>query len=498
MPIPINIDAAHARRIGWGVITQDASEAPASAYALWYEFVGHPGELVISLLVTGGTTVPNARRYTVYESDGTTIYNGMNSEIENVMLPVVGGVSYLIKVFMASGVPTLPYIVDILPAPGTDGVTIPAGKLMINSDGPLLPAAFIDPDTGVVLGYRASVTGEGGEVLPDGHYLLTSDDTDQVARYDADFNEVSPRTSISPLGNLPTVSSDRVSIFYVNNPDSALQATIYRVLLDGTIDDTWTINTTLNGVMRGAAPSRDNTKLYWTAGDRKIHVWDLVNNLALSDLATIGIAGDSLLHDVLVMDDNAIIVAYRESATGFTKAVRYNPSGTLLTTYNVLSATSDFQNHLTHGVTDDSFWVWLMQNDANDQQLIEVRTSDGAILRNTRSYVFYPENFDETDPPGVRRFGSYSSCTLFQTQTPTVLPKLSMNSFDTIPPGDSTPQTVDNSTPCECCCPGEHTGTNPGPVIPPEQPHDWFAQCGSGGLAPDGNEPTNSEDYYVA
>ncbi len=88
--------------------------------------------------------------------------------------------------------------------------------------------------------------------------LFTDDDADEIVIYDDNLTEIA-RTALT-LGSLPSVSSDRLDKFYVFDVSTAGKVT--RVLLDGTIDDTWNV-TTNSKILTGATPSRDNTKLYY-------------------------------------------------------------------------------------------------------------------------------------------------------------------------------------------------------------------------------------------
>lgn len=499
MSAPINVSAATAVQIGWGSLTQDALESTGPNYDLWFKYTGKTDELLIGWLALGLYAADVYRvRTSVYQDDGVTPVFGLTNKTGALMIPVSAGVTIRIRAYISSGTPDIPLQVSVLPAPGSSGVTIPANALMINDDGAFEPAAFIDPDTGAVLGYKTSTFGEGMESLPNGIKLLTHESSDEFVIYGTDM-EPDATVALTLTGLLPTVSSDRSSKFYINDDTSTSVGTITKVSATGTIESTWAIDTH-GSVLKGAAPSRNNTKLYYiTATGAPIRVWDLVGNVELANLvAVLPIAGGiyGYLHDVLVLDDGSVIVAAVDSSDGSTKAFRYSAAGALLNSYDV-KLSSDFENHITHGVTNNSFIVWLVQDGGNSQEFIEIRVSDGVHLRDVTSPVFYGGVNFENVSSAMARFGSYESCSVTTLNAPITLPKIVPHfATDTITAeGDPiVPDPIPDGI-VDCCAKGTISTPQANveePVIVP----DLIAICIGDGLVPEGGAGVDGPDNW--
>ena len=99
---------------------------------------------------------------------------------------------------------------------------------------------------------------------------------------------------LSAHGQISTNLKDR---FYAGGSD-----TIYRFDKSGIIAGTWSIGA--GGSLNGLAPSLDESILYYTrtgtgtGSELPVKRWDLVNNVALSDLAA-SIPGTRTAHNVL-------------------------------------------------------------------------------------------------------------------------------------------------------------------------------------------------------
>jgi hypothetical protein len=186
--------------------------------------------------------------------------------------------------------------------------------------------------------------------------------------YDADLNLLFSRIAVPPMTNRGyLVTSNRSDTFYVGQ---AMSNTLAKVT---TIDSVtglpgatiWDIPIT-GFVFMGMAVSLDDTILYYTVGtntDNAIKRWDLVNNIAMSDLtaAPVGyhtrpnISGGSC--DILVLQDGNIVVPFvKNNHDGLVNT--YTPAGALVSSL----AIPNLLDRLTHALDDpNSYWVWIQE-----------------------------------------------------------------------------------------------------------------------------------------
>src|SRR5262249_49603713 len=142
----------------------------------------------------------------------------------------------------------------------------------------------------------------------------------------------------------------------------------------------WTIGTTSH---RCIAPSLDNTILYYaTAGpNTAIKRWDLVNDVALSDLVAGQGAGFVIGPDLIVLADGSLIAFYTKTSPHDGKAIQFSAAGATLNTYTGFgTATID---HICSAIDDpNSFWLWLhnTSSTAFRSTFLNIKVSDGSYL----------------------------------------------------------------------------------------------------------------------
>ena len=241
----------------------------------------------------------------------------------------------------------------------------PAGSLFINSDdftnygASSLTAVALSPTTGATIGTLANfIAGEGVACTGQGVLAFMSAPnetggdagvTSAINLYDLGFNLI---TSITGLANLASpgwtlfarIASDWAHTFYVAGFATGIFYTkVYSISDAGVVGGTtWTVTTTSGIRPSPMAPSRDGTILYygeansggWGVSNVPLHRWDLVNDVAMTDLVPALGAGNGFGLDLFVLPDTSILVTTGFGLGGHNLQVRrYSATGTLLNTY---------------------------------------------------------------------------------------------------------------------------------------------------------------------
>ena len=408
---PTNISLATATDIGSlpASLSQTVS-LDSYVFTTWYKYQSNPANTLISIFPSGGFTsgshyLPSA---STYDSLGNLLYDGGTLSVVNQPIYSPGSV-YYIKVF--------PSIVNIVPANLVLVVQLasnnaaPSGSILIigdsvdnqNNNG---PAAVLDSsNNNSILNYLPNFpsVSENGTTLPDGTMAVGTDDgvvDDNVLILDSSFNILH---TVNLSGSLcKYISSDNVSLFYVLYEVGGhfkVQSLTTGGVLGGTIYDLGTTT------IRGIAPSPDNTILYYQLfNNTTIKRWDLVNNIAMSNLTT-GV-GHAVCFDLLCNTDGSIIICDPIANT----ITQYNAAGSVLNTYTpVADLLSGIRMCLGINYTTILCWNIDASSPVNGT-LLEVRISDGAVLVN-KSYVTFQAGLsNESTTLTPVMFGPSNSC----------------------------------------------------------------------------------------
>ena len=430
--------------------------------------------------------------YTGTPSSLTTIYTTANANAPAYFL-VTPNTRLYFKVSQShSGVtPDQNLTFTITRAPTN---SVPAGSIVVPDVSPGFPGAIISPTTGAILRYVVMPGGESGTINADGIWSVEDSANNQVRFYDSSLSEMGS-IAIDMNGNGQIVY-DSGGNFWIGYPTGS-NAFLKRTTNTGALLHTYTLGTGV-GTIRAGTPNQAGTIYYWAVGSAvngPVKRYDLVNEIALSDLVA-GISDAAIGRDIVVLSDDTILVHYRPT-TGVNYVKRYNSSGATLNTYNFsVPATNNIERISINPNDSSVFFVWEQTTSPLSLHTFsKIRVSDGAVLSSVTAPRFVDGMSQDTPSDDMSQFGASFSCPMIVTSKPVT------SSIGSTATGSQSGGGGDNTTPCECCCPTGETNPppgNPGDVIPPELPHDWVSMCGFGGLAPDGNEPTNSEDYYVA
>ena len=350
-----------------------------------------------------------------------TIDNTLGSTNVPGQMWVIGSTTYYFRVTPATDTASPASLTfDVLAlAPvsaGIDDLVIP--------DDTINTAVVIRPtetDYSVVCLVSPFAAGEGGDSLPSSEVILVnnaSDDTLHLYNYaDLSFSEIASLTFTDGSSRGSIRANNTADKFYVAQSNAA---TVKTVLPNGTFGaTTWTIPS----IAVALAASNDETILYWSSNNSPIiHRYDLVNLIALSDLAT---AGQGIV-DILVLSDNTIVAMSSSSGTGVSQIVQYSSSGTLLTTYT-LPGIEAFPGgtfpRIAYAQEDpDAIWLWRHPSDDTPStglsKFQKLKLSDGSIIRTHQGIEFELSAYQppETDTP-LSRFGNSFSCPFFQLRT---------------------------------------------------------------------------------
>ena len=450
MPAPTNISPATAYRFTtWIDVSLDVSDLSAP-YTVWFVKLAAPGETVMSVWAEtpAGSNYDTQAR--VYEglanaNAGTHFLSGNNAPL---LVPMTPGLDYYFRVTQIGvGVPDTALNMSVTQAPNNP---IPAGSILINDETDGYPLAALSSTTGNVLAYRPFPAGEGGAALPDGTVAI-EDAANQVIRvFQVEDNDyVLVNTVIFDLETSGQINTNHNDKFYAGQGDQ-----VFSFNRNGVITGNWGLP--VDASIWGLAPSLDDTILYYVQGPGTtalaVKRWDLVNDVALSDLVA-GVGGITVRRDIQVMDDGTILVPFENSGTS-TLVKRYSPSGTLLNTYTTGTVGGIF-DHLVLGFNSTEFII--ADQTGTTRFFYQIRLSDGAVIATTES-----SRFNSGVGAGDERFGSSHSCPVFITPVALQFAGLLVVPPPTDPPTDPL---------CPCVPVPPTTSRPPGTTKPPPIVH---------------------------
>jgi hypothetical protein len=409
--MPTNITLATAMEITAlpFAITQNLSGVPevldgfgTPTYSLWYKLPAalQTADLLGALGVQQSSLprLPNTRTF-VFISSGAAYLDAKSTTLGDGVVqvpPADPAVDLYIQVVTEDWDPLPDYDMDVSVYAAADLGDVPVGALFINNDEPGFPAAILDPVTGAILGFVPDiVAGETGDILPSGIMALHDTDAGNVKIYNPDF---SLRATVALDGNIG--SGNQVDTFYILDSSLILHSFDADGNIGGTTWGPMPVGTLMTAV------SRDETIAYLAdartaaAGGGAVKRWDLVNNVALSNLAAI-VAGYILQATnvspggILVLADESVLVSYWRSNQADSFIRHYSAAGAVLHTYPY--ATSPFVglDRIAHDIVDDSltFWAWAKGSGAVAPgsafglgRFQKLRISDGVALVTLDSY----------------------------------------------------------------------------------------------------------------
>jgi hypothetical protein len=160
--------------------------------------------------------------------------------------------------------------------------------------------------------------------------------------------------------------------FYIAQVDvNQVNPTVVRTLSDDGVvgPDSWTLDNSLGVTCMGVSP--DETILYYSQGSfgnpaGAIYRWDLVNDVALSDLVAKPL-NQTLGSDILIVaSDGSIVTPWRVALDENWEARRYSPAGALLNTYPIGTSYTPGPSPPRLALDEDGTSVWAMTFTTNE------------------------------------------------------------------------------------------------------------------------------------
>lgn len=415
---PTNLDPTTALTLTTdSAVFQDVLAAGLAA-TVWCKVTAPAASVVMGICGYGGLGAYQPSTI-IYEGltnaiNGDAAFGGAVGQNKPMQFPVTPGTDYYFR-FAAAGPQTTP----ILQVSALVALNLPVsiGDLGINDDAEGLPLAILDRATGYPIRYvNPFPTGEHGRTLPDGTLLMFDNINAQQDVFTPTIQEIA---TISSLPYFDNVSDDGTDTFFVGTTlhPAASDAQVTTISKLGVIGSrTWTLTGSLG--MWCSSVNRGQAKFYWVENSNEnlpVQTWDLVNDVALANLAA-GVASYAALEDIVVLGDNTILVGYvKTTATRDLQIRHYAANGTLLGTYDYGSNVSGLNdNRFCADVTDATFVTWIRpRTPGGTSQFItvDVTTMTAQSTVTGMQYERCQYNSSPNDTPV--RFGHSESCPIW-------------------------------------------------------------------------------------
>jgi hypothetical protein len=303
-----------------------------------------------------------------------------------------------------------------------------AGQIFIGEFGFDGDAVLLDQATGAITGYRRLLgPNDQGDLLPGAVFAVDNGDTLNVDVWSASTNPFFHIGSVagSMSGSFNSIRSDRLNTFYFAHSTNAVAATVKTVSrtagLGGT---TWTLPANSKS-LRGIAPSRDGTILYYMqlVAGFAVHRFDLIGNAPLSDLVA-GVGTTTPVKDLIVCLDGSVLVPYHETNT----IVRYSAAGATIQSYVIPDALDRF----FLDIDELHFWAWSQIGGINSQ-FRKIRLADGVVISTTPTVPIFNDGILAAAAGAVAPvFGNSNSCPLLVFESAPTPPPTTCDCFTTI------------------------------------------------------------------
>lgn len=430
MPAPPNQDATTAIDLGTlpTTLSQDVRFG-GTTFTVWYKYTATSTDIVNTFSFFGDLVgySPTTKVFLGPDTAPVGYLGGIAATNRPVQIPLTPGVTYFFQVATNSSAadPAL-LSLDARIAPN---LTFPVGSLLVPEAGGnrLFPACImsaVDGDDYTVLGFRTPWADvRSGDVLANGTILVHSGVDAELQIYDSAL-VLGIVTAFTPVGS----SSSRIRAqrtgghFYVGEtgggPLPATIRTVSTTLVLGSL-----FSFPLAG-LSGFAVNPDDSIAYFSgqasAFNSQIERWDLLTDMALSDLAPDhgdGVGGGKFfVSSILVLSDGTIAVLYMESAApSEVEIVVYNPNGTIVGTYN-LGAIYETSSSPTLGFALDdpnSFWIgvnYTISTAEGQSRYANIKASDGSILADIDQANYTSGQYDGPQTPTPVSFFGPSGC----------------------------------------------------------------------------------------
>lgn len=413
MPVPSNLTPGTATNIPSLPFTQtvlaaDWALAPTNNswpstcdtngfHDLWWKYTTGPAEHYISVSGDSPGAAQDDPRLSIWTFVGTvgTQYKIVGSATTQNYCNILGGKFWMEMAVIPSTTYYFQYTTINNSTPttsltvylqGTSPLLALKGAIAItDDDDDRFPITVLDRSTGEILQLLPFPGGEFADCAPSGE-VCTQNGVDNTAGVLVYRKNLSTVLGAGSSGGDPIIgikSNHGPLFYYISTPvDHDHVATVRTIDINGVVGGTvWTLPAnSINA--RAFAVSRDNSKLYYSTTtsplSQGIHVFDLVNNIALpnlmppeADIAPVA-RGDGFAYS-----DGSVFICFSNIAGTPVEIRRYSSSGTLIQTYPLPSANG--VNHYALDRSDDlHFWVWFNRGTFTQvSDFKKIRISDG-------------------------------------------------------------------------------------------------------------------------
>lgn len=417
MPAPSNQTASTA--IDLGSLPYSGSQNVrdgSTTYTVWHKFTA-ASDGVVGVFFFGDVSI---YRPTISIHHGSlpnpSLYLNISVQNRPVQFPVTAGEVYYIKATTNSSGAN-PAVLLMEAEMFSNVGTIPDGAIFVNDDtnGFPLGIASADDDFTMLAFILAFPPGEGGDMLPGGPIMFFDRTVGGKPKlYDLDLNLI---TTINyNYGASPGLrAQNMLRRFYAGQDGAPPFVQAYDE--DGNELESHEI--TGYTVLSGLAANNAGTILYHGGGENSgIHRWDLVNDVALSDL--VGSFGATVIagYDILVLLDDTIVFSAWDDVSQQLDVYHYDASGSQLHSYSLPNSIATDAPRLAYAVDDpDSFWVYY--HISTGAAFRNIRVSDGTVLVERFQAAYEKGEYvqgESATPYG--RFGISESCAfvIFRTE----------------------------------------------------------------------------------
>lgn len=424
MPAPTNTSALTATDLGTlpASLSQNVHDA-GTTHTVWFSFY---------VAVTGvvrakpfGDLAVYRPRVAVYTGPASApVHTGITGNANGqVQFRVTPAATYYLRVITNSGNPTPAVLLFEVEAHVF--AAVPAGSLVVPDDS--YPyATILSPtvDHGI-LGFVDLSPGEAGDTLAAGEMLVEDILEHDVNVYQPNFTLLAeiPFDTANTGGNIR--ANWALNKFVAGSPTNPPVVKV--ILPDGTIESTHTLTGEEDG-MRCLSLSNDGSILYWgraTSGIEDtgiVYRWDMVNDVALSDLVNHA-TEPAYVWEIITLADDTLLVLF-VAASGPTPLVtevrHYNPAGTLLHTYDFIAEPdqwfpADAPPRIGRAADDPLSFFIRLHYDTGYTKFKRIRISDGAVLSEPEYLDYLSGSYiaEETATP-VADWGVSISCPFWQ------------------------------------------------------------------------------------
>lgn len=394
-------------------------------FTVYYKFTAPTGAKVIAAWGFSGNIGsgyrPTLRPYLGPAGSPTQVL-GIGSQNKPIQFPVDEGEEYFLeftKNLDDAGPNELRVRVEVAP-----NSAVQEGDIAVNDDNSGFPTVILSPTVDFLVRrfYKGTASSDDGNILYPAQQIMLVESSDDTYRlYNYNFEQIAQFNAIGD-GSLRVSPNNESNKWYIGSTGaggpSATKAR-YATVVNGVLGTVVNLSTVSSG-MTCLAANLDDTILYHAGLGSSVNTpvkrWDIVNGVALSDLAA-GVANYQN-EDIMVLSDGTILVSYYKSSEPRDFFVRqYDPDGTLLNTYNFGSDITGIVPKICRALDDpDTFWAWT-QSDSSGENIdtfSNVRISDGTVLSSVNHVTYTVGVYDgeETATPSGR-LGNSTSCTFF-------------------------------------------------------------------------------------